>query len=63
MYAVHCRNEAGADSFWRSLAARTSGCYVRLDDFADILRMIMAICYREQGPVSLQVNIETSMIW
>lgn len=57
VYAVQCKNEPGAEVFWRELADKTGGKHLQLDEFRTIVDIIMAICYREMGAMPLQVII------
>lgn len=58
VYAVQALH--GNYAFYRQVANRTEGFYLKLDQFSSIVNFIMAICYREQGPEQLQ-NFETEV--
>ena len=50
IYAVQCQRNPSADFFYKHLADNTDGKWVQLDEFQNVVDMLMAICYREQGP-------------
>ncbi len=50
VYAVQCQQNEAADHFYKYLAENTDGKWIKLGQFQDVVDMLMAICYREQGP-------------
>ncbi|XP_041378786.1 uncharacterized protein LOC121391111 [Gigantopelta aegis] len=54
IYAVQCKSY-GAETFYKTMAEKTSGRHLKMDSFSNIFDFLMAICYREQGEDMLQV--------
>ncbi|OWF53078.1 uncharacterized protein LOC110446844 [Mizuhopecten yessoensis] len=54
IYSVQCQNYNGADHFYKTIAEKTSGHYLKLAQFTNIFDFIMSICYREKGAEFLQ---------
>ena len=58
IYAVQCQNNgAKTEQFYKSLANRTQGWYLKLNKFSTIVDILMAICYREKGAEFFDVSI------
>ncbi|KAJ8298642.1 hypothetical protein KUTeg_022702 [Tegillarca granosa] len=49
IYAVQCLGNTTSDDFYETIADRTTGRYVRLDQLTNVVDFILAICYREKG--------------
>ena len=51
MYGVQCdaSNDERTNNFYQTLADKTAGRRVELQQFSNLFDFIMAICYREQG--------------
>jgi len=43
-----------ADAFYSELAEFTGGCHLRLDQFSEVVDLIMAVCYQQAGEDKLQ---------
>src|SRR5262249_50783493 len=54
VYGVQALNRSYATSFYEGLAKITGGFHVPLDQFSYITDMVLAVCYRQQGPEVLQ---------
>ncbi|GFO29340.1 conserved domain protein [Plakobranchus ocellatus] len=50
VYGVQYGQDTESVSFFQQLTSRSGGQHLRLQDMGDICHIIMAICYREQGP-------------
>ncbi|KAJ8320927.1 hypothetical protein KUTeg_002514 [Tegillarca granosa] len=49
IYSVECRGYSSPTDFYQTIADKTSGKRLKLEQFANIFDFIMAICYREKG--------------
>ena len=49
IYSVQCKSYSNSDAFYKSLAKRTDGRYLKLQDFKNVFDLLMAVCYREGG--------------
>ena len=47
IYSVQCLNRRGSDHFYGELARITDGKHLHLDQFQNVVDMLMAICYGE----------------
>ena len=47
IYSVLCLNQRGSDHFYRQLAEITGGKHLRLEQFQNVVDMLIAICYGE----------------
>ncbi|XP_013405111.1 uncharacterized protein LOC106169974 [Lingula anatina] len=54
IYAVQCLNNSESDKFYSTLAEKTHGRHLKLDEFSNVFDFIMAICYREHGAEFLE---------
>lgn len=55
IYPIQClSNGRHADAFYRELADRTGGYRLRLDQFSEVVDLIMAVCYQQAGEEKLQ---------
>lgn len=55
VYSVQCLSKGShADRFYRELAEITGGFHLTLDQFSEVIDLIMAICYRQIGPEPLR---------
>lgn len=48
IYSVQCHNY-GADKFYKDIAKRTDGRYLKLSDFKNVFDLLMSVCYKEKG--------------
>jgi len=55
IYGVQAFNDEGSGRFFEQLARMTSGEHLQLENLANIVDFIMAICYRERGAEYLEV--------
>ncbi|XP_048778031.2 uncharacterized protein LOC125681830 [Ostrea edulis] len=57
VYGVQCRasGDKRTHDFYQTLADKTAGRRVELDQFSNLFDFIMAICYREQGAEFLDI--------
>lgn len=54
VYSVQCLNKGSyADRFYRELAEITGGFHLTLDQFSEVIDLIMAICYKQVGSETL----------
>ncbi len=49
VYAVQCLNKSHATDFYTELAQITNGYHLKLDQFSEVLELIRAVSYRQQG--------------
>jgi hypothetical protein len=49
VYAVQALARSHATKFYREVAERTGGYRLELNQFADVVNLLMAICYKQQG--------------
>lgn len=49
IYSVQCKDYGDSKKFYQSIADRTGGRHLKLDQFQNIFDFIMAVCYREKG--------------
>lgn len=56
VYAIRAL-DYNTESFYRTIARKTNGFYLKLDNFDSILKFIMAISYREHGLQYLEVSM------
>ena len=49
IYSVQCKEYGGSTAFYKSIADRTAGKHLKLNQFQNIFDFIMAVCYREKG--------------
>ena len=54
VYAVQCLARRHATHFWKEVAEKTGGFHLELHQFAAIVDLIMAICYKQDSPEALQ---------
>jgi len=54
VYAVQALGRSHATSFWRTMAFKSNGYYITLNQFADIQHMITAAGYKQRGDSFLQ---------
>ena len=55
VYAVQCLSKGShATSFYRELTERTGGYHFTLDQFSEVMDLIMAICYKQGNPAKFQ---------
>ncbi|XP_074642064.1 uncharacterized protein LOC141899580 [Tubulanus polymorphus] len=50
IYGVECQAGSTPKTFYTEIAKRTDGTYIKLNNFSNVYDMLMAICYRENGP-------------
>lgn len=62
IYAVQCSKDGRADFFYKHLAKETDGKHLQLDQFQNVIDMLMAICYREQGPDMFLVSQQNAVL-
>jgi len=55
VYAVQALNRRHATPFYRELANTSGGFHLSLDQFAEITDMLLAICYRQDTDLKLQM--------
>ncbi len=63
VYGVQALNRSHATPFYEAIARRTGGFHLTLDQFSNVVELVMAVCYRQvsQGLLSqLETNIEHS---
>ncbi|KAK3585910.1 hypothetical protein CHS0354_038446 [Potamilus streckersoni] len=48
IYGVHCGSCSNGD-FYKTIAEKTCGRYLKLNELQNIFDLIMAVCYREKG--------------
>lgn len=53
VYGVQALNRSHAMSFYQEIAQRTGGFHLTLDQFSNIVELVMAICYRQASPENL----------
>ena len=53
VYGVQALNRSHATSFYREIAQHTGGFHLTLDQFSNVVELVMAICYRQAGPENL----------
>lgn len=58
VHAVQALARGHATSFYRKLAAVTGGCHLQLDQFSHVTDLLLAICYRQQGPEQVQRYVD-----
>jgi hypothetical protein len=54
VYGVQCLNRGHATSFWREIAEKTGGFHLSLDQFANIVEIIMAVCFKQDSAEKLR---------
>jgi Mg-chelatase subunit ChlD len=54
-YAVQALNRRHATPFYNELANISGGFHLSLDQFSEITDMLMAICYRQDTDIKLQL--------
>ena len=57
IYSVQCKDYGDSKKFYESIADRTGGRHLKLDQFQNIFDFIMAVCYREKGGEFLDVSL------
>lgn len=50
VYAVQCLSKRSATAFYRELAERTGGYHLELDQFDEVVDLLMAACYQQTSP-------------
>lgn len=55
VYAVQALNRRHATPFYRDLANISGGFHLNLDQFSEITDMLMAICYRQDTDIKIQL--------
>src|SRR3989338_9090682 len=53
VYGVQALNRSHATSFYREIAERTGGFHLTLDQFSNVVELVMAICYQQAGSENL----------
>lgn len=53
IYAVQCLSKSYANQFYADLARITGGYHLRLDQFSEVMDLLMAICYQQAGSEKL----------
>jgi hypothetical protein len=53
VYGVQCLNRHHAESFYRSIASISGGFHLRLDQFANVTELLLAVGYQQQGEEQL----------
>lgn len=53
VYGVQALNRPYATPFYQEIARVTGGFHLRLDQFANVIDLVMAICYRQSNPEAL----------
>ena len=61
IYSVQALGRAHATSFWQTVADKSDGLYLTLNQFSDIQHMIMAVCYNQDSNTALE-NYEKELI-
>lgn len=54
VYGVQALNRRHATKFYREIASGTDGLHLNLDQFANVIELIFAICFKQAGPDHLQ---------
>ena len=63
VYGLQALGRSHATSFYREIATRTGGQHLTLDQFEDVINIIMAICYQQAGSTELsqwETQVETN---
>jgi hypothetical protein len=60
VYGVQALRRSHATPFYREIAKITGGFHLELDQFSDIINLIYAVCYQQQGAEHLK-NFEKSL--
>ena len=63
VYGVQALNRSHATPFYQEIAVRTGGFYLTLDQFSNVVELVMAICYQQTGMdllSRLEAEIESS---
>lgn len=55
VYGVQALNRSHATKFYKEIAKITGGFHLELGQFSDIINLIYAVCYQQQGPEQLQL--------
>ncbi|KKS38552.1 MAG: hypothetical protein UV01_C0003G0099 [Parcubacteria group bacterium GW2011_GWA2_42_14] len=53
VYGVQALNRSHATSFYREIAERTGGFHLTLDQFSNVVELVMAICYQQASSENL----------
>jgi hypothetical protein len=53
VYGVQCLNRRHADSFYRTISQTSGGFHLRLDQFANVTELLLAVGYQQQGDEQL----------
>ena len=54
VYAVQALGRGHATAFYKEVAQKTGGFHLELNQFAHVVDMILAVCYKQSGDSSLQ---------
>ncbi|HDN26183.1 MAG TPA: VWA domain-containing protein [Thioploca sp.] len=54
VYAVQALGRRHATAFYREVAEKTGGFHLELNQFATVVDMIMAVCFKQYGDIQLQ---------
>lgn len=54
VHGIQAMNDASAEKFYREIAGRTDGAYIKLSQFSEATELFMAIVYQQQSPEALQ---------
>jgi len=58
VYGIQALNRSDSTAFYHEIARRTGGFHLRLDQFADVEQMIMAVCYKQMGDEQLKKYVD-----
>ncbi len=53
IYGVQCLNRRSSESFYRDIARISGGYHLRLDQFANVTELLLAVGYQQQGEEQL----------
>ncbi|XP_050395189.1 uncharacterized protein LOC126814219 [Patella vulgata] len=55
IYATQCQSSSSAEKFYKTIAQKTGGHHLKLQEFSNIFDFLMAVAYREHGDELFQV--------
>jgi hypothetical protein len=58
VYAVQALNYHESTNFYRECAKRTGGFHLRLNQFADVVQLIMAVVYKQTTPEQFKKHVD-----
>lgn len=58
VYGVHAGNKSVSQKFYKELADRSNGAYIKFSNFKLIQEMFLAVCYNEAGEQQLEQYME-----